>query len=419
MKRKLIATVLSVSMLASLSGCALFDKDDEGVLKAAEDYATAVTKAKAGDIIEALKDGEDYEDTLNDLMSGMGAGPEEYSDIVSAIAGTISYEIDEESVASSKKNAEGSVDITWTIVDYDSIFEDISDEGGDADAFIDALGDEDADTIEISQTLNLVLEDETWLIDDEDIEGLSEIYDFYAAAIGYTFVLPLADYISYDTWYYSDDSVYSNVSRIELDLIITDEGETVPFDFTYEYYFNGDLIFTSDECYDMGHWIEAYYGPDYDSAAQVNADGNLIAGEYRCVMYDLAGNVLADNTCTVEEVTYGDADTSMIDHIEWYWTDHDNVYVDDDGIELDIIPTTEGQEAVWTFWYEVYLDDALVYTSDECTDQGYWIEAYYNSYYDGALTNDDGNLVAGDYTIIMYDMAGNVLANETCIVEES
>ena len=54
--KKLTATTLSVAMLASLSGCALFDKDDDAVLEVAEDYAEAVVKIKPADIVELLVD---------------------------------------------------------------------------------------------------------------------------------------------------------------------------------------------------------------------------------------------------------------------------------------------------------------------------------------------------------------------------
>ena len=125
--KKLIASAVCVSMLASLGGCAMFDKDDEGVLKAAEDYATAIQKVKLGDITDLMTNGDDLADTLDYLVNDTENMPAEYSDICAAIASTISYEIDEESVQSSKKNAEGSVDVTWTLVDYDAIFDQVSD----------------------------------------------------------------------------------------------------------------------------------------------------------------------------------------------------------------------------------------------------------------------------------------------------
>lgn len=421
MKRKVIASVLCVSMLSSLAGCALFDKDDEGVLNAAEEYASAVASVKAGDIAAMINEGEDLEAIIDAYTSGEVLDvTADWSDIVSAIASTISYEIDEESVTSSKKNAEGSVDITWTLVDCNAVYDEIYDNGGDVDEFIDALTADDAAKTEISQTLNLVLVDEAWLIDDSEGEGLAEVYEFYEDAVDFVFDSPLAPYISEYYWYYSDDSVYTNVSRIELDIIPTDEGTEVEFEFTYEYYFNGELIYTSDVWTDEGSWIEAYYGPDYDSSAAVNENGFLVPGEYRCIMYDLNGIVLADSTCTVETVEYDTADASMIDSVEWYWTDHDDVYVDEDGIELDIIPTADGQLATWTFYYEIYLDDELVFTSDICEDQGYWIEAYYSDWYDPeAQVTDEGYLVPGEYRCIMYGLDGSVLADATCTVELS
>lgn len=136
-------------------------------------------------------------------------------------------------------------------------------------------------------------------------------------------------------------------------------------------------------------------------------------------MYDLAGNVLADSTCTVENIEYGEADASMIDDVVWYWTDEEDTYIDTDSIELDIIPTTEGQECIWNFYYEIYLGDELVYVSDDMEDQGYWIEAYYNTGYPDVETNGDGNLVAGEYTCVFYDLNGNSIAAATCTVEES
>ena len=79
--------------------------------------------------------------------------------------------------------------------------------------------------------------------------------------------------------------------------------------------------------------------------------GYLVPGQYRCVMYDLAGHVLADSTCTVEVSEVATADVSMVDYTEWYYSD-DGVYENYSQIELDIIPTSEGQSVVWNFYYK-------------------------------------------------------------------
>ena len=418
--RKMTAAVLSVSMLASLSGCALFDKDDEAVLAVADDYASAVAKVKVGDIIDLLVDGDEVEDSLNDLVTtDAGLYGEDYEAICNAIASTLSYEIDEESVESSKKNAEASVNVTYTLVDYDAVYETITDEGGDVDAFVDALKSDDADTQDISITLELVLEDDEWLVEDKNGKDIQKVYAFYVDAFDLTFAPALAEYVDDVIWYYADGSTYTNENTIELDIIPTSgEGEEITWEFYYEYYRDGQLIYTSDTCYDQGYWIEAYYGPGYDPAAELGANSCLVAGDYRCIIYDLTGNVLADSTCTVinEDFAAGMSMNDAIDHLEWYYSDN-GVYVNYDEIELDIITTDNGSYVPFTFYYEYYIDGELVFTSGECEDQGHWIEAYYGPYYDdNAQVDDNGNLIPGEYRCVMYDMDGNVIADDTCTV---
>ena len=416
--KKLIASVLVTAMAVSMSGCADLDRNDEAVLDAANDYCEAVAKVKTGHIIDLLVDGDDYDDILDGIINGGDdrVEPEGYDDMVEAIAGTITFEINEDSVESSRKNKEGSVDVTFTMVDYQAVFERVHDGGGEIEDYIDALEASDADTVEFTRTLDLVLDNGSWLIDDPGIRDLSELYTFYGDALGYIFVSPLARYIDRVEWYYSDDDVYVNYDRIELDIIPTDDGYDEDFEFWYEYYLDGELIFTSAPCWDSGYWIESYYGPSYDSNCRLNEDGYLIPGQYRCVVYDMYDIVIADSTCTVEtlDVDLGD---DYIDHTEWYYSTN-SVYTNETQIELDIIPTMgAGQSITWRFWYEYYLDGELIYTSGECTDSGYWIESYYGRNYDGAAqVTDEGYLVPGRYRCIVYTMDGEVLADSTCTV---
>ena len=417
--KKLIASALCVSILASVSGCFLSDKDDEVVLAVAEEYASAVVKGKVRKILGFMVNGDEIESKLEEMVSGYSVdNNSRYYDVVDAIADSLSYEINEDSVESSKKNAEGSVEVTYTLVDYNAIFDEVTEEGGDADAFVDALQDSDAQTMQISQTIDFVYEDDAWLVDDKNGKNLFALYSFYDDAVDFEFVMPLYSYVDDVVWYYSEDSVYTNPDEIELDILPTIDGTLIPFEFTYEYYRDGDLIYTSDVCTDQGYWIEAYYGPFYDPNCELTEGGSIAPGEYRCVMYDLAGNVLADSTCTVEAVE-GLVSTEFIDHTEWYFSTND-VYTNEDTIELDIIPTIDGENIAWRFTYEYYRDDELIFVSDVCTDSGYWIEAYYGPYYDPAADlNDEGNLLAGEYICIIYDLDGNVLADSTCTVEES
>ena len=415
--KKLTASAVSVAMIASLSGCAMFDKDDDAVLAVAEDYAEAVVKIKPADIVSLLVDpDDDLQESIEQFVETEGYS-DDYAAICNAIAGTLAYEIDEESVESSKKNGEASVDITFSIADYQAAYDEVSENGGDLDAFIAAIGD--ADKTEFNQTIEFSLEDDEWLVDDSGAENVQELYQFYLDAFDFTFTAPLIEYVDSTEWYYSDNGVYTDYSQIELDIITTTEGEEVPFEFTYEYYRDGALVFTSDVCTDQGHWIEAYYGPYYDTAAATNADGNLVAGQYRCVIYDLAGNVLADDTCTVEEgassvvIPTGDGDMEEIwaNGINDYWYSYSDGtgYAMGEGeystSESVIEYTCEVEDtanlAFYPVYYEVYysasgdLDDAEEVYSATITPSEYTNGYFYEFQY-----VDNGGLDAGTYWLI-------------------
>lgn len=430
--KKLTATTLSVAVLASLSGCAMFDKDDEAVLAVAEDYAEAIVKCKAGDIIDLMS--EPDEDVINEeiLTDYFNHDPETWGDdydaICSAIEGTLSYTIDEESVTSSKKDGKGSVDITFSVVDYAAAYDSVIEAGGDLDAYLDALGDADAQEIEV--TVDFVKDGDNWLVDDEKGKNLEKVYAFYMDAIDYSFAAAISpDLIDSVEWYFSDNSVYTDPYQIELDIIPTTEGQEIEWTFTYEYYLDGQLIYTSDECTDQGAWIESYYGPSYDSQAQLTDDGYLVAGEYRCVVYDLAGNVLADSTCTVEEggagadvpvvVPSGDMADIWAAGIDDYWYSYSDGtgYAMESGdygtsettMEYTCQVTDEDNLAFFPVYYEVYYsadgntDDAeLVYSATITPSE------YSNGYFYEFQYTQNGGLDAGTYYFLgATDESGN------------
>ena len=384
--KKLTATTLSVAMLASLSGCALFDKDDDAVLEVAGDYAEAIKKFKAADILELVADPSFTEDDINDhIDTDPTLYGEDYEAICSAIAGTLDYTIDEESVESSKKDGKASVDITFTIADYAAAYDSVTSDGGDLDAYLDAIAD--ADTQEIEITVDFVRDDDAWLVDDEDGENIQKVYAFYIDALDYSFAAAISpDLIEEIEWYYSDNGVYTDVYTIELDIIPVTEAQEIEWQFTYEYYLDGALIYTSDACTDQGYWIESYYGTGYDSAAAVDENGYLIAGSYECIVYDMAGNVLADSTCTVENggsttdvpvVDDGDIAQSWSNGVEEYWYS----YSDGSGYAMDTGDYTT-DETIIEFTCQVYDEDTFAY-----------YPVYYEVYYSADGDIDDAEQV--------------------------
>lgn len=384
--KKLTASVLSAAMLASLSGCALFDKDDDAVLEAADAYASAVVKLKANKIVDLTADpDEDLEDGLNLLFGHELAPSDDYAAIVSAIESTLSYEVDSESVESSKKKGEASVDVVFSVADYAAAYDEVTADGGDLDAFLAAIADADLNEVEV--TLEFVYEDETWLVDDASADNLEHVFDFYTDAIDYSFGAAISpDLIDYIEWYYSDDSVYTDPYTIELDIIPTTEGQEIEWEFYYEYYLDGQLIFTSDACTDQGYWIESYYGESYDSQAALDEDGQLVPGEYRCIVYDMAGNVLADSTCTVvdgassaviPDTPSGDMADIWANGVDEYWYS----YSDGTGYAMG-----EGEygtsETVMEFTCQVNDETNLAY-----------LPVYYEVYYSATGNEDDAEQV--------------------------
>ena len=427
--KKLTATTVSVAVLASLSGCALFDKDDEAVLKAADDFATAIVKVKTGDIYELIADPSFEESELETLVDTDAYG-DDYAAICSAIAGTLSYEIDEESVESSKKNGNGKVDITFSIVDYAAAYDDVTADGGDLDAFLDALSD--GDTQEIDVTVEFVKDGDNWLVDDEDGEIFDDVYAFYLDALDYSFGPAIStDLIDEIEWYYSDNGVYTDPYQIELDIIPTAEGQEIEWQFTYEYYLDGQLIYTSDECTDQGYWIESYYGTGYDAAAQLDDNGYLIAGNYECIVYDLAGNVLADDTCTVvnsgagttvvPQGDPGDIDVIWSDGIDDYWYSYSDgsgyamgtgdYTTDETTIEYTCQVYDEANLAYFPVYYEVYysasgdINDAEFVYSATITPSEYTNGYFYEFQY-----VENGGLDEGSYFFVgAPDETGSVI----------
>ena len=181
-KTKVISSVLTASIILSCCGCSLFDQDNKNVLAAANAYADAVVSGEISDVIELMADGEDFEDELTDYVESS----EKLEDVYDTILNSMSYEIDRKSVTSSKKNGEASVEITYTMVDYETVYDDVSYDGGDFDDYVEALEDNDGeDTIEITQTVNFVLDSSKWLVKDKKCKNLYKVYEFYSAVKEY------------------------------------------------------------------------------------------------------------------------------------------------------------------------------------------------------------------------------------------
>ncbi len=167
--------------LSACSSAPRTDSDDP-IIDCAEEYAEAVVDADIDDIVDILYKGDSYEDDIEALVEG-GEANLYYSDVCDAIQSTMTYEIDEKSVESSKDKA--SVTITFSLVDYEAATKSCLMPGCERETFIKLLSTDyyeetcSRDFISFEQEINLVKKDGKWLVDDDHCSQLLEVYGFY------------------------------------------------------------------------------------------------------------------------------------------------------------------------------------------------------------------------------------------------
>ena len=123
MKRtKLLASVIVLSMLLSLSGCSGKKKE---VITAADEFAKAVIDFDTKDIAGLMADEETAASELASYKYSYERS-EDSKAIFDAIFDSMTYEVDRKSIKISKED-EASVDIRFTFVDFEEVYENVYD----------------------------------------------------------------------------------------------------------------------------------------------------------------------------------------------------------------------------------------------------------------------------------------------------
>ena len=426
--KKTVSVAVASAIVFSMTGCSFLDKSKDEVLDAADSYAKELAACNIGKLAK-LSD-EDFEKVQEEWEATLTFSEGElYSadtaTVLSAIADTISYEIDEESVEATKKSGEGSVDVTFTIADYSDLLDD--DSITSAEDFASAVGD--ADTKEISVSLEFERTDDgDWLGSNYE-KVFGDLYSFTEDE--FSFSIPVADAVTSDSlhWYWldsgSDDSnpVYTNTDEIDgelqIDTSLLDDPNVV-YDITYTIERDGQLIY-SGTGYDA--WVDTYDLTD----AELDPDtGYLLPGTYTITFSDPDGNVLASDTCTViieaepadDEPTTGTF-ADYVGYVEWQTDSSDPFYAGTGSAywyDRDADANNYGTYASGTTYLELTCscsDDSL----GEATYQ-YWYSAT------GAdLDQDLGTFTCGttaygssNYYDFTYENGGAALADGYYIV---
>ena len=414
--KRIIALAAAVSMVLPLAGC--LDKSKPVIIENADSYAASLIDMSAKSLRKAsVDDDDDFFADLADDFDEWTSGDD--GEVFEAIKDKITYVVDEESYQLGKKKDEASIDVVFSIVDWESI-EDDEDAYEDIDTYLDAIEDSE-EMEEVAITFEFELDGEEWLIANFE-EICDEFYGSFneaSAPVDYTAMVDRTN------WYYSTSEnngvvVYNNADKIDLDIYLANGFEGAAVYYTVKY--NGNVVYTSET---SSSSREGYFRTSYDGAT-VTDDDHLAPGEYTITFFAENGTQIAEGTCTVTEsdVAAGDfGDTSpalqvydrtRVERLKWYYADDRTngiTYEDTTYIDLDI--WFKGSNSGMQCYYEVLYNGTKVYTSDTASSSR---EGYFRTSYVGASVDANGNLAAGEYTIIFYDAQGTKLASDVCTV---
>lgn len=421
--KKVVAVSLTSAMILSMTSCAFLDKSKDEVLEAADTYAKNMAACSVDKLAKLTV--SDFEDDQEEWAGKLDFSEGEIytadaAEAVSAIADTISYEIDEESAEASKKSGEGSVDVTFTIADYESLLED--DSLASVDDFVAAVGD--ADTVEISVTLEFEKDDEDWLCSNYG-KAFDALYAFTGES--YVFTLPVTECLDATNleWWFTDNGddtapVYTNATQISAELPID---ESLNYDASLpgvraELTVNGAVIFTSENSSDL--WAHT---TDVDAAYLDESGEYFAAGTYTITYYlddevILSGSATVNVEATATPTAAPAATGGMADDVGYnaYYTDSSDPFYNgssvpvwfnsDNGVyasgvaqieyTIERLDDTLG-DVTYEYYYSAdgsYDTAELVYTNTVSCNTSYSDGEYYECTYD--------NPADGYYCIIVY-----------------
>ncbi len=328
-KTRLLAAAVAGTVALSCASCSMIpgmgsSAKTEDIVDAADAFASALVKCDAGKIIKLTNEEKDS-DAAEDLE--VLFGNEDYTDeqiaIADAVADTIEYEIDEDSVKIDKDEA--SVDVTFTMADYEAVLEG---EFSDADEAVAAISDCD-DTSEVEVTFEFALEDDEWLISNLGDKAYSKLYGFYGLDV--SFMPDLAALVDYT-------DIYADYNYVYLSIVFTENVSDYIDDMTFDVFLDGELLYGDQTPYGDGDYIWC----------DLTVDGPLESGTYTITCY-YGDTVIASDYIDVDNsgstVISGDPTDAEGDVYlcEMEFGEYLEEYLVDSGYDIDF----EGQLTVW------------------------------------------------------------------------
>lgn len=209
--RRLVAGVLAAATALSFASCALFGTSKE-IVDAADIFAATVIKGNTKEIIKLTteKKSSDAAAELGTLLNKNNYSSNQ-KEFIDAVADTMTYEVKSDTVKSDTER--GSVDVVFTMVDYEKAIKDGDCE--DIDDVIDALKDCE-DTMDVTVSLEFKNKGDKWLVDNIDDKDFEDLFEFYTYDIGAEIISDSVDVYGYeydDTDYCDDTDYFDSLNK--------------------------------------------------------------------------------------------------------------------------------------------------------------------------------------------------------------
>ena len=399
--KKIMSAVLVGAMLLSATACSFGKVKPEVIIEAAESFAKSVTSLDGKKILKNVEDMD--KDDANEFKEKLSLDDQDYDQqvIKKAVADTMKYEVDEDSVEVKKDSA--TCDVEFTLVDYADATGDLS---GSADDFVSAISSSKK-TKDYTVSLEFVKQDDSWLVSADSLDELDKLLSF----IDYEFDIGTNIFEIIDTTYWYDNGYqetnyyadYENVYFIEYDVWFTTFADVYLY---YEVYKDGTCVYTSSPEYVGDTYFEAYYDDYY--GAETTSEGYIAQGEDTIEIYTEDGYLVASGTAyvstsSVTTGTTGSGGTSGV------YSDSITVYDESFANVIDMCWWDYDDTMIGEYAYDVYETETLAFSIEI---EGKGPELYYEYYYLGGDDDDtDVDITSPVYTsyvdVTYYDDGHN------------
>ena len=278
--RKALSLTLSLAMLVSSTSCSA--KFGESVTDKTEKLCDAILDRDYKKIEKMASKGDKK---LEGLLPLSTDGLEEDNEAREIIASTLQFEIDEDSFEGDFLGREGSIDVTFTYVDYEKAVEDIT-IFEEIDAFEAAIEDCD-DTVE--QTITFEFEKDGSDIVCTNIGDIADLFPYSSEE--FNFALSRDSYTgTVEFLNLNDGNGYIDVYTITCNLPIEGDGQSL----TWNYYW-------TVECYDVNLYTSDVMESDTDTflTAFYSEDDIIPDGNYVFTYYTEDGLILGTGSVEV------------------------------------------------------------------------------------------------------------------------